>query len=199
MVSALALQLVEARRGVTPVLGAISLEVDPGETVAITGPSGIGKTTLLRILAGLHQGWRGKLDLPGRVAMVFQEPTLLPWRTAVDNITITTGCTSQEAIDVLHDVGLAEKALAYPGALSLGQQRRLGLARAFARRPQVLLLDEAFVSLDPALADEMMLLFEQLCKARPLATVMVTHVASEAERLATRILRLEGRPATLLS
>lgn len=71
------------------------------------------------------------------------------------------------------------------------------MARAFAVRPQVLLMDEAFVSLDPALADEMMSLFEKLCQARPLATVMVTHMVDEATRLATRILKLEGNPARL--
>jgi ABC-type nitrate/sulfonate/bicarbonate transport system ATPase subunit len=197
MQPALSLELIEARRGAAPVLGPLSLQVFAGETVAITGPSGIGKTTLLRILAGLHDQWRGRLDLPGRVAMVFQEPTLLPWRSALENITLTAGCSEPEALAALQDVELAEKARAYPGALSLGQQRRLALARAFARQPQVLLMDEAFVSLDPALAHEMMALFERLRLARPLATVMVTHVVEEAARLATRQLRLQGRPAVL--
>jgi ABC-type nitrate/sulfonate/bicarbonate transport system ATPase subunit len=197
MQPALKLDLIDARRGAAPVLGPLSLTVYPGETVAITGPSGIGKTTLLRILAGLHDHWRGTLDLPGRVAMVFQQPTLLPWRSALDNITLTALCSQAEALAALQDVDLADKAQAYPGALSLGQQRRLALARAFARQPQVLLMDEAFVSLDPALADEMMALFERLRETRPLATVMVTHVVEEAARLASRTLRLQGRPAML--
>jgi ABC-type nitrate/sulfonate/bicarbonate transport system ATPase subunit len=197
MQPALKLDLIEARRGAAPVLGPLSLDVYPGETVAITGASGIGKTTLLRILAGLHDRWRGSLDLPGRVAMVFQEPTLLPWRTALENITLVALCSEAEALAALRDVDLEGKARSYPGALSLGQQRRLALARAFARQPQVLLMDEACVSLDPALADEMMSLFERLRQSRPLATVMVTHVAEEAARLATRTLRLQGQPAVL--
>lgn len=197
MQPALRLDLTEARRGTQAVLGPLSLALFPGETVAITGPSGIGKTTLLRILAGLHDDWRGKLDLPGRVGMVFQEPNLLPWRTALQNITLLAQCSQAEAQSALGDVELSDKAQAYPGALSLGQQRRLGLARAFACRPQVLLMDEAFVSLDPALADEMMALFERLRASRPLATVMVTHVIDEATRLATRTLRLHGQPAVL--
>ena len=82
--------------------------------------------------------------------------------------------------------------------LSLGQQRRLSLARAFASSPDLLLMDEPFVSLDPALASEMMGLFERLILRRPCATLLVTHVRSEAERLAGRILRLEGRPARLV-
>lgn len=203
MAPALALRLETAGhetagQGGAALLGPLALSVAPGETVALTGPSGIGKTTLLRIIAGLHRGWRGRLDLPGRLAMVFQEPVLLPWRDAVQNITLTTGCTAAAARAALAAVDLADRAGHFPGQLSLGQQRRLALARAFAGQPDVLLLDEPFVSLDPALAEEMMALFERLRAARPLATVIVTHAPAEAARLATRILRLDGRPAMLL-
>lgn len=195
MAPALTLTLHGASHGSAPILGAIGLQVMPGETVAITGPSGAGKTTLLRIIAGLHRRWDGLLHLPGRLAMVFQEPVLLPWRSALENICLTSGCSQGEGRIALASVELGDKAAAFPDMLSLGQQRRLSLARAFATNPDVLLLDEAFVSLDAALADEMMALFERLRASRRLATILITHDRAEAERLATRILTLSGSPA----
>jgi ABC-type nitrate/sulfonate/bicarbonate transport system ATPase subunit len=199
MEPSLSLSLHAASHNGAPVLGGLVLHVKAGETVAITGPSGIGKTTLLRIVAGLHREWQGKLGLPGRLAMVFQDPILLPWRTAAQNLTLTTGCNPEEAAAMLAEVGLEGLSHRFPGALSLGQQRRLSLARAFAARPDVLLMDEPFVSLDPALADEMMALFERLRATHPLATLLVTHSEPEATRLASRILVLGGAPATIVA
>lgn len=181
----------------TPVLGALELSLRPGETLAITGPSGVGKSTLLRILAGLETRFAGTLQAPDRMAMVFQEPTLLPWRTARDNIQLATGLSAEAAQEALDEVGLADHARQYPTQMSLGQQRRLSLARAFGSAPDVLLLDEPFVSLDPELAEEMMVLFARLRAARGLATVLVTHVETEAKMLASRIVTLSGSPARL--
>ena len=193
----LSLDLTGHRRGGIAVLGPVTLSVGARETVALTGPSGIGKTTLLRLIAGLEPA-RGRIRTTGTVAMVFQEPTLLPWRSALDNLCLTAKVAPTEARALLAEVGLGGLEARFPGQLSLGQQRRLSLARAFAARPALLLMDEPFVSLDPALADEMMSLFEQLRSARPLATLIVTHVEAEAERLASRILRLGGHPATIV-
>ncbi|MBO9398211.1 ABC transporter ATP-binding protein [Shimia sp. R9_2] len=179
-----------------PILADLSLTLSAGETVAITGPSGIGKTSILRILAGLGTGFSGTVQRSERVAMVFQEPTLLPWRNVRDNLCLATGVSAQKAEAKLIDVGLKGLGDRFPGQLSLGQQRRLSLARAFVADPQILLMDEPFVSLDEALAEEMMGLFEELRSGTDVATVLVTHVPKEAERLADRILRLEGRPAT---
>lgn len=179
------------------VLGTLDLAVSPGETLVLTGPSGIGKTSLLRVICGLEPLRAGRIDRPDRIAMVFQEPTLLPWRTAVQNLTITTGIPAPAARAALEEVGLGGCAALYPGQMSLGQQRRLALARAFACDPQLLLMDEPFVSLDPDLVAEMMTLFRRLRDARSVATILVTHVEAEARALATRILRLSGTPAVV--
>ncbi|MFC6447977.1 ABC transporter ATP-binding protein [Shinella zoogloeoides] len=180
------------------VLGPMALSLLSGETVALTGPSGVGKTSLLRIVAGLDRAFVGRCEAAKRIAMVFQEPVLLPWRTALQNLAIVARISEDEAQGWLEDVGLAGLGDRFPGMLSLGQQRRLSLARAFASGPDLLLMDEPFVSLDPALASDMMDLFERLIAARPCATLLVTHVRSETERLAGRTLRLEGRPARLV-
>lgn len=183
--------------GGKPILGGIALDVARGETVALTGPSGIGKSTLLRIAAGLEPGFDGRREAPGRIAIVFQEPTLLPWRPALENLTLTAHVTPEAARAAMEEVGLAGHEQSFPGQMSLGQQRRLSLARAFASNPELLLMDEPFVSLDPDLVDEMMRLFARLRAARNLATVLVTHVEREAELLASRILRLGGSPARI--
>jgi len=193
----IALDLAFKRFGAVEVLGPITLTVGAGETVALTGPSGVGKSTLLRILAGLDRDWSGDLRRPDRVAIVFQEPTLLPWRSARDNVTLVTGAQAEAVERLLAEVGLGGRGDAYPGQLSLGQQRRLALARALAAEPELLLMDEPFVSLEPALVEEMLDLTRRLLDARDAASVFVTHSEREAERLSNRILRLEGKPARI--
>lgn len=167
------------------------------ETLALVGLSGVGKTSLLRIIAGVEDRYEGRCDVSGRVAMVFQELTLLPWRNLRENLCVTTGITKDQAQIALAEVGLAGREKEYPNQLSLGQQRRLSLARAFAVKPALLLMDEPFVSLDPDLADEMMTLFTELRTKHRLATIIVTHVEAEALRLADRIVTLGGTPAQI--
>lgn len=180
------------------VLGSVRFEIAPGETVALLGPSGIGKSTILRIVAGIDRKFEGHVERPDNMAIVFQEPTLLPWRSALKNLTLTNpGLSPQSARSALERVGLRGKEDAFPGQLSLGQQRRLALARAFAGHPELLIMDEPFVSLDADTAETMIGLTEKLiAESRP-ATLFVTHARSEAERLANRILQLRGDPATL--
>jgi NitT/TauT family transport system ATP-binding protein len=183
----------------SPVLGRVSLKVAKSETLALVGPSGVGKTSLLRVIAGLETGFRGHCNVAGQVAMVFQEPTLLPWRTVRDNICIPTGVSNAEADQALAEVGLSDRTDDFPSQLSLGQQRRLSLARAFAVKPELLLMDEPFVSLDPSLVEEMMALFAKLRAAHQVTTILVTHVEDEAKKLASRIVTLGGSPAQVTS
>lgn len=183
--------------GPRPILGPVSLTVGAGQRVALLGPSGVGKTTLLRIIAGLDRDFAGTRAAPERLAMVFQEPTLLPWRTALANLTLPTGATRAEAAALLAQVGLAGREAAYPRQLSLGQQRRLSLARAFAARPGILLMDEPFASLDEATRDRMLDLTAQLLDSSGAGLILVTHDPAEAARLGARPLTLSGSPATL--
>ncbi len=185
--------------GDAPVLGEVLLKINQSETLALVGPSGIGKTTLLRVIAGLETSFRGRCDVAGQVAMVFQEPTLLPWRSVRDNICIPTGVSEDEADQALSEVGLLGRSDDFPSQLSLGQQRRLSLARAFAVKPKLLLMDEPFVSLDPTLVEEMMALFAKLRAAHQVTTILVTHVEEEAKKLASRIVTLGGNPAKVIS
>jgi sulfonate transport system ATP-binding protein len=181
------------RFGAALVLRDLVFQVARGEVLAVRGPSGVGKSTLLRIIAGLDTAYEGQVRREGRVAMVFQEPTLLPWRSALDNLRLTTGVDTQKAEAALARVGLAGKGGLYPGQLSLGQQRRLSLARAYAAKPDILLLDEPFVSLDAELVEDMLALTESVIAEQRPATLFVTHSAAEAERLATRHLALSAQ------
>lgn len=179
------------------ILGEVAFTLSAGETLAISGPSGVGKTTLLRILAGLDPSFDGSILGAKRIAMVFQEPVLLPWRSSLANIMLVTGVDENAASTALDEVGLGHLGQQFPDQLSLGQQRRLALARAFSATPDLLLLDEPFVSLDPELVEEMLILTERLLARRRIATVLVTHTPAEAKRLATRMVRLHGSPARL--
>jgi ABC-type nitrate/sulfonate/bicarbonate transport system ATPase subunit len=184
--------------GETRVLQDIHFGVSAGETLAVLGPSGIGKSTLLRLVSGIDDNFEGAIVRPKRIAMVFQEPTLMLWRSAFDNIRlIHPHLSNAETYEALDMVALADKAALFPRQLSLGQQRRLALARGFAGQPELLIMDEPFVSLDAKTADQMIALTEALISHGRPATIFVTHAAAEAERLATRTLSLAGSPATL--
>jgi len=194
-----------ARRG-APLVVFENLEfaVAPGAFVAITGPSGCGKTTLLNIVAGLDRDFEGEIGFGAGaqpLAYVFQTPRLLPWRTVRENISLALadGDSGQARVDeLITRVGLASAASEYPERLSLGMQRRVALARAFAIEPDILLMDEPFVSLDAAAATGLRALLLDLWSRRKATVLFVTHDPTEAVTLATRILRLGGAPARLL-
>ena len=178
----------------------LALRLEAGEIGALVGPSGYGKTTLLRIIAGLDERYEGEVKRPpGRLSMAFQEPRLLPWRSVEDNIRLAVADVGEKELRVLLDaLGLGEHAMHFPGELSLGLARRVALARAFAVTPALLLLDEPFVSLDAPLALAMQRELAALVKERAITTLLVTHDVSQAVRLADRIFVLSPRPAHVI-
>jgi ABC-type nitrate/sulfonate/bicarbonate transport system ATPase subunit len=184
------------------VLGEISIALANGELAALVGPSGCGKTTLLRIIAGLDRDFEGEVLLPthGRLGIVFQEPRLLPWRSVEDNVRLAAPQASETALSALFaTLGLTEHRRHYPGELSLGLARRVALARAFAVEPDLLILDEPFVSLDAALAERLRAELIELVSRRPVTTLLVTHSIDEAIGLADRVFLLSPSPARLLA
>jgi NitT/TauT family transport system ATP-binding protein len=184
------------------VVRGLELRIEAGSFGALIGPSGCGKTTILRIAAGLDTDFRGKLLTPeaGRLGMVFQEPRLLPWRTVEENIRLALPAQQSEIdlADLFETLGLGSHLTRYPGELSLGLARRASIARAFAIRPNFLLLDEPFVSLDEAVAarlrDELM----TLTTRTRVTTLLVTHRLEEAVQLADRLFFLSDRPAHII-
>jgi len=184
------------------VLRDIAFTLGRGELGVLVGPSGCGKTTMLRIIAGIDVDYDGKVVAPerGRLAMVFQEPRLLPWRTVEDNVWLVAPSISESALVTLFDVlELTQHRLHYPGELSLGLARRVAVARAFAVEPELLLLDEPFVSLDDALASKLRDELSVLVESRAVTTLLVTHDLDEAVRLADRLFLLSARPAQVLA
>jgi len=184
------------------VLGGLTFSLRSGEVAALVGPSGCGKTTLLRIVAGLDRDFDGNVAFPahGPLAMVFQEPRLLPWRTVEQNVRLAAPEATDGGLDALFQtLGLMAHRDHYPGELSLGLARRVALARAFAVEPDLLLLDEPFVSLDDALAARLREELAELVNRRPITTLLVTHNVEEAVGLADRLLLLSASPARILA
>jgi ABC-type nitrate/sulfonate/bicarbonate transport system ATPase subunit len=192
----------------------ISLKVSPGEIVSLIGPSGCGKTTLLRLMAGLELPTEGtvSLDPPvqgdaGGIAFVFQQPSLLPWRTAIQNVVlpldlIGKGSPSDRraiASDLLKTVGLEDAATRFPTELSGGMKMRVSIARALVTDPHVLLLDEPFAALDDMLRNQLGQLLLELWERRRFTVVMVTHNIAESVLLSQRIAVMrEGALASVL-
>src|SRR5947207_5279754 len=191
-----------ASGGKLHVLGERVFSLRSGELAALVGPSGCGKTTLLRIVAGLDRDFDGHVAIPahGTLAMVFQEPRLLPWRTVEQNVRLAAPEATDANLDALFGtLGLASHRNHYPGELSLGLARRVALARAFAVEPDLLLLDEPFVSLDDALAARLREELAELVTRRPGPTLLVTHDVDEAIGLADRLFLLSASPARVLA
>lgn len=172
------------------VLARKNLTLLPGQRIALMGPSGCGKTTLLRIALGLLKPATGTVENTfHKAAVVFQEPRLLPWRTALDNVNLVLGDgknTLKTAKMYLEQVKLSEAADKYPRELSGGMQQRAALARALAAEGDLLILDEPFKAMDEALREQII----QLVAQTKAAILLVTHEETEANMLGCKIIKL---------
>lgn len=183
----------------TRALTETSLDLAPGEVVAVVGPSGCGKSTLLRIVAGLAQPTTGSIHAPAsRTGVVFQQPTLLPWRTVRRNVALPLdlrGARDDESVDsALRDVGLADAHDKLPRQLSGGMQMRAAVARALVDSPELLLLDEPFAAVDEMLRERLNDLFLHLRNARGFSAIFVTHSIAEAVFVSDRVAVMSPRP-----
>lgn len=181
----------------TRALAGVSLAVNPGELVTLVGPSGCGKTTILRLAAGLDQPTTGTVAVPAsaHTSVVFQDPTLLEWRTALANVELLgelRAVPRQErrdrALAALESVGLSDALAKRPRQLSGGMRMRVSLARALTTQPDLALFDEPFGALDELTRLSLQNLLQDLITARTFAGLFITHSVSEAVYLSDRIL-----------
>ena len=185
--------------GPQTVIDNIGFEIADRSFVSLVGPSGCGKTTLLNIIAGIESATSGSVsigasDRPGKLAYVFQEPRLLPWRSIFDNLMYVQPVRDEAAKQRVHEaltrVGLGHAEKKWPGQLSGGQQQRVGIARALSVEPDVLLMDEPFSHLDAITARGLREHLQELWAQTRKTVVFVTHDVSEAAELSDRILML---------
>jgi NitT/TauT family transport system ATP-binding protein len=194
-------------------LGPVSLNIRHGEFITILGPSGCGKTTLLHLIGGFESITQGQITIhgtpitqPGRkLGMVFQEATLFPWKTVLQNIAWPIEQTGksrvqamEEATEYLDKVGLHRFGKAYPNELSGGMRQRAALARTLAMKPEVLLMDEPFGALDAQTREEMQEELMRMWQASSLTVVFITHDITESIFLGDRVVVLGGKPGVVM-
>lgn len=186
-----------------PTIYQFDLTIHANEFVCLVGSSGCGKTTLLNCLAGLDKQFSGQISVEPKhtspkIGYVFQNPRLLPWRTVRENIELVLPDVNADVDALLEFMQLTKCQHEYPERLSLGMNRRVAIIRAFAVNPDLLLMDEPFVSLDPPTARDVRTLLLQLWQQRPHTVLFVTHDLREAIALADRLIFLKANPMTVL-
>jgi NitT/TauT family transport system ATP-binding protein len=202
------------RRGEVAALDGLNFSMRPGEFVAVLGPSGCGKSTLLMSLAGLESPSNGRITVRGApidgpydgTGIVFQDPTLMPWRSALDNVLfpiVMTGRSTEayreRATELLAQVGLSDALTRLPRELSGGMRQRVALCRALIDSPDILFLDEPFSALDAITRDDMNQVLLALWERHPKTAIFVTHSIREAVLLADRILVMSARPGRIIA
>jgi NitT/TauT family transport system ATP-binding protein len=205
-------QTFHARSGTVEALRKINLTVGEGEFVAVIGRSGCGKSTMLRLIAGLIRPTGGAVTIadtavtgPRReTAMMFQRPALLPWRTVLDNVLLPVEMFGwrraqhrARALELLDLVGVGDFAKRRPHELSGGMQQRVALCRALIQQPKVMLMDEPFSALDALTREELSTELQRIHMEQATTTVFVTHSIDEAVLLADRVVVLSPRPGRL--
>jgi NitT/TauT family transport system ATP-binding protein len=196
----------------TTALSGMSLTVESGEFISLLGPSGCGKSTALRIIAGLGDITAGKIDWPssrinskglpeGDIGFVFQEPTLMPWKTVFGNVYLPLklrGISKAEArdriVEALATVGLQDFADAFPRELSGGMKMRVSIARALVTKPKLLLMDEPFAALDEITRQKLNDDVLRLWQTTGITVIFVTHSVFESAYLSNRIVVMKARP-----
>ena len=196
----LVLNGVTKRYGQNTILNGLDLHIPAGQFVAVVGRSGGGKSTLLRLLAGLEKPQSGEIlagstplaQIQDDTRMMFQDARLLPWKSVIDNVGLgLKGDWRDAARQSLAAVGLEDRATEWPAALSGGQKQRVALARALIHKPGLLLLDEPLGALDALTRLEMQALIESLWQSQGFTVLLVTHDVSEAVAMADRVLLIE--------
>ncbi len=183
-----------------PILEDISFIINKGEIAALTGASGIGKSTILKIIAGIHTRYKGRITIPknSRIAFISQNNCLLPWKTVYDNIVLLRKIEKgrvdkKRARELIESLGLSGYEKQYPLFLSGGQYQRAALGQVFFYEPDIILMDEPFSALDVKTKREVQDIFMELQKQHTITTLFVTHNVEEAEYMGSRILNLESK------
>ena len=214
VLAAQALQLVyQTSRGPVAALQGLEASLQPGEFLSVLGPSGCGKSTLLKLAAGLIAPTAGRLLLEGapvdgptgKVGVVFQQPTLLPWATLLENVLVPIRAQGRDleagrrrARELLRLVGLGDFENHYPGELSGGMQQRVAIARGLVHEPRILFLDEPFAALDAMTREHMTMELQRIWMATGCSIAFITHSIPEAVFLSDRILVMSARPGRVV-
>ena len=200
MAALLELSNVQKAYGDHEVLDSLNFKVQRGEFVAIVGKSGCGKSTLLRLIAGLEKTTDGHVQMNGKpvskqmdqIKIMFQDGRLLPWKNVLANVNLGLKKSERhKGEELLNQVGLADRADAFPNVLSGGQRQRVALARALVHEPELLLLDEPLGALDALTRIEMHQLVETLWQEKKFTAILVTHDVEEAVALSNRVIIIE--------